>query len=151
MTAPHQRTSVQSVLGDQQRRIGILEALPTQAQFDIKVVGDSLLVTTGDGQFIFAIPSDLNGWRLVDAQAFVTTVSTSLRPIIQIRNVTRVIDMLSVRIRIDVGEFTSYTSFTPSVISLSNSYVATGDLLSVDIDASGTGAQGLGVMLTFGI
>ena len=56
--------------------------------------------------------------------------------------------MLTTNITIDASEFTSYTAATAPVIDSSNKDVATGDLVAVDIDAAGTGAKGLGVILT---
>lgn len=119
-----------------------------EGQYEIKVVSDAEDVATGDGQFIFAIPSDLGGTDLVEAQAFVTTVSSSGAPLIQIRNATQAVDMLSTRITIDASEFTSYTA-SQRVINLSNDGVATGDRIAIDVDAAGTGARGLGVILRF--
>ncbi len=119
-------------------------------RFEIKVTaddGDPL--ATGDGQFIFAIPSDLDKANLVEAQAYVTTVSSSGLPTVQIRNVTQAADMLSTKITIDASEFTSYTAATPSVVDTANDDVATGDLVAIDVDVAGTGAKGLGVILVF--
>lgn len=115
----------------------------------LKVVPDAGAVITGDGQIIFCVSSDLNGLNLTDAQAFVTTVSSSGTPTVQIRNVTDSFDMLSTRITIDASEFTSYTAAVPPVIDGAHDDVATGDLIAVDIDVAGTGAKGLGVILTF--
>ena len=152
MTAPYQRTSVEGVLANHEKRVGILEAVPSFGNYEIKVVADASALATGDGQFIFAIPSDLNGTDLLDAQAFVTTVATGATLItVQIRNVTQTADMLSTRITIDASEFTSYTAATPRVINVANSGVVTGDLIAIDVDAVGntTPGQGLGVILRF--
>lgn len=123
---------------------------PIPVQFDIKVVSDTATVATGDGQFIFAIPSDLNGRSLTSAAAYVTTVSSSGLPTVQIRNVTQTADMLTTKVTIDVSEFTSYTAATPAVIDTANDDVATGDLIAIDVDVAGTGTKGLGVILGFG-
>ena len=152
MTAPVQRTTVEGVLANHEKRVGILEAVPpkTSIEYEIKVISETTTLTTGDGQFIFAIPSDLNGMNLISAQAFVTTVSSSGLPTVQIRNVTDSVDMLTTKITIDASEFTSYTAATPSVRDTANDDVATGDLIAIDVDVAGTGAQGLGVILRFG-
>ncbi len=118
--------------------------------YEIKVISDTATLTTGDAQMVFAIPKDLNGANLVDAQAFVTTVSSSGLPTVQIRNATQTADMLTTKVSIDVSEFTSYTAATPRVIDASNDDVATGDLIAIDVDVAGTGAKGLGVILAFG-
>ncbi len=119
-------------------------------RFEIKVIADDDTLATGDGQFIFAIPKDLNGANLVEAQAYVTTVSSSGLPTVQIRNVTQTADMLTTKITIDGSEFTSYTAATPRVIDTANDDVATGDRIAIDVDVAGTGAMGLGVLLAFG-
>jgi hypothetical protein len=115
----------------------------------IKVIDDATALTTGDGKVIFCIPTELNGYNLVDADAFVTTVSSSGAPSIMIRNVTDTADMLSTAITIDANETTSYTAATAPVIDGTKDDVVTGDLIAIDCDAAGTGAKGLGVILSF--
>ena len=53
-------------------------------------------------------------------------------------------------LQIDVSEFTSYSAAVPPVIDGANDDVTSGDLIAVDVDVAGTGAKGLGVVLTFG-
>ena len=115
----------------------------------LKVTAEDADLTTGDGKMTFAVDLSLDGLNLIDAQAYVTTVSSSGLPTVQIRNVTDAVDMLSTKISIDASEFTSYTAATPMVINPSNDGVSVGDLLAVDVDVAGTGARGLGVILTF--
>lgn len=115
----------------------------------IKVIDDATTLTTGDGKFIFAIPSELNGYNLTAAIAFVTTVSSSGTPTIQIRNVTQAADMLTTRITIDANEYTSSTAAAAAVIDTANDDVAAYDLIAIDVDVAGTGAKGLGLILTF--
>ena len=124
-------------------------AAPQFRVFELKITSDTTLVVTGDGQFIFCCPDILNAMNLVRAHAFVSTVSNSGNPTIQIRNVTDAVDMLSTKITIDASEFTSYTAATPSVVDPAHDDVATGDLISVDVDVAGNNAMGLGVILTF--
>ncbi len=121
-------------------------------QFDIKVLTDYQTLSTGDGQFVFAIPADVGGMNLTLAAAYVTTVSSSGIPTIQIRNITQAVDMLTTKITIDAGDFRSFSPDTPAtavVIDTGNDDVATGDLIAVDVDVAGTGAKGLGVILGF--
>lgn len=115
----------------------------------VKVIDDLTTLTTGDGKVIFLVPQELNGYNLVGANAFVTTVSSSGTPTIQIRNVTDAVDMLSTRITIDANEYTSYTAAAAAVVNATYDDVATGDRLAVDVDVAGTGAKGLGIVLTF--
>jgi hypothetical protein len=120
----------------------------TVARFEIKVISDTSDFRTGDGQFLFAIPIDINGFSLSSVAGFVTTVGSSLTTV-QIRNATTANDMLSTAITIDVSETTSYTAATPPVINPTFAIVSTADLIAVDIDGAGTGAKGLGVILGF--
>lgn len=106
-------------------------------------------LTTGDGKAYFFISPELNGYNLVDADAAVTTVSSSGTPTVQIHNVTQAADMLSTPITIDASEKTSYTAATPPVVDTGNDDVATGDELRIDVDVAGTGAKGLTVILSF--
>jgi hypothetical protein len=116
---------------------------------EIKVMDDVTVVTTGDGKIIFCIPSCLNGFNLVAAHAFVTTVSSSGLPTVSLLNVTDSVDMLSTNITIDANEYTSYTAATSPVIDTAHDDVATGDLIEINVDVAGTGAKGLGVILSF--
>ena len=112
---------------------------------------DTTTVTTGDGKLIFLVSSDLNGLNLTGAQAYVTTADAGGGGdvTVQIRNVTDGVDMLSTKITIDAGEFSSYTAAVPPVINGATDDVATGDRIAVDVDVAGEGAKGLGVILTF--
>lgn len=110
---------------------------------------DTQTVTVGDGAMIFAIPLALNGLNLTSAEAFVSTVSSSGAPSVMIRNVTQAAAMLTTAVTIDANESTSYSAAIPSVVDTGNDDVATGDLIAIDVDAAGTGAKGLGVILTF--
>ncbi len=124
---------------------------PTEeVRFHIKVDTDTTTLAIGDGKRIIALEDDLNGMVLVAAEAYVTTVSSSGLPTIQIRNLTDSVDMLTTKITIDASEFTSYTATTRSVVDIAADDVATGDRISIDCDVAGTGAKGLGVHLTFG-
>lgn len=125
---------------------------PRYAGFVIKVFpdsGDDSAVITGDGALVWAIPYDLDGWSLVDAEGFVSTASTSGAVSVAIRNVTQTLEMLSTNITIDANETSSFTAATPSVINAANSQVFKGDLISIDVDSAGSNAVGLGVQLHF--
>jgi hypothetical protein len=117
--------------------------------YNIKVFDDVTALSTGDGRLVFTIPADLNGMNLVDGDAAVSTVSSSGLPTIQIRNVTDAHDMLSTPITIDANEYSSFTAATQPVINASYDDVATGDRIAIDVDAAGTGAKGLEVILVF--
>ncbi len=115
----------------------------------LKIIDDATTLTTGDGKLIFACDDSMNGLNLVDADAYVTTESSSGLPTVQLRNVTDSVDMLTTKISIDASETTSYTAAAAPVIDTAHDDVATGDLIAIDVDVAGTGAKGLGVILTF--
>ena len=125
--------------------------LGTKKTVQLKVMDDATVVTTGNGKLIFCIPPSINGLNLIDADAFVSGVSSSGAVTVMIRNVTQAADMLTTAITIDASENTSYTAATAPVIDTANDDVATGDLIAIDVDGAGTGADGLGVILVFGI
>lgn len=132
---------------------GGTDPIPLPAPLFIKVTGDKTSdpsLTTGDGQFIFEISQDMDLMKLLRVEAYVSTVSTSGDPTVQIRNITQGVDMLSTKVSIDANEFVSADATTPPVINAGNAQVAHKDLIAIDVDVAGTGAKGLGVMLTFG-
>jgi hypothetical protein len=120
------------------------------AIYHIKVFTDTDTVVAGDGAFIWAIPQDLNMTELLDVELDVTTVSSSGIVQVQLRNITQSADMLSTRVQVDAGEFHSKDAATQPVVDTANDDVAHGDRIAVDVDAAGTGAMGLGIVLTFG-
>lgn len=123
--------------------------LGSNAPMRIKVYDDATTITTGDGKVIFGIEPALNGLNLTAIWGYVTTVSSSGIVTVQIRNVTDSQDMLSTKLTIDASEFSSDTAAAAAVIDTAHDDVATGDRIAVDIDVAGTGAKGLGLVLTF--
>jgi len=115
----------------------------------IAVTAPDGAVGTGDGMAYFVIPPEMNGMDLVDADAAVVAVSSSGTPTVQIHNTTDSQDMLSTRITIDVGEYTSYTAETAPVIDGDHAAVETGDIIRIDVDEAGTGIKGLIVVMSF--
>ena len=117
--------------------------------YHIKVFSDAQTITTGDGKFIFAIPEDVGGSILFDVELDVTTVSSSGIVQVQVRNITQAVDMLSTRVQVDVSEFHSKDASTQPVIDANNNDVAHGNRIAIDVDAAGTGAKGLRIILIF--
>jgi hypothetical protein len=116
---------------------------------EVKIFDDATVITTGTDKLVFCVPASLGGCDLTGIAAFVTTVSSSGLPSVGVKNNTTVHEMLSTNCTIDATETTSYTAATAPVINATFKSVATGDLLSIHVDAAGTGAKGLGVILTF--
>jgi hypothetical protein len=115
----------------------------------IKVFADDLAVAAGDGKFMFDISEDMDGMELVIVESYITTVSSSGAVTVTIRNNTQSVEMLTTGVTIDQGEKNSRYAATPYVISTTNDDVAWADELSINVDAAGTGAKGLGVHLFF--
>ena len=111
----------------------------------------------GDGKIYFTIPPELNGARLIAAHAYCYTASSSGKPALWVLRGRRASPtappaysvMLSTRITIDVGEYSSTDASVPPVINPHYAHVATRDLIRVDVDAAGTGTKGLDVSLVF--
>jgi hypothetical protein len=114
----------------------------------LKVISETTVLTT-DHTGLFTVPLILNGMDLVQAEAAIYGVSSSGLPLIQIHNLTDTADMLSTLITIKVGEFNSYTADARSVVNSAGENVATGDRFRIDVDAAGTGTDGLDIILTF--
>jgi hypothetical protein len=103
---------------------------------------------TGDGQAFWFVPAHMNGWVLTAVEAGADTPGTASSTLIQIRNATQALDMLSTRIGIDANEAHSKDAGAP-VIDASNDTVAYGDKIVVDIDQLATGTRGLQVHAIF--
>lgn len=114
----------------------------------IKVADDATAITTGDGKFIFEVPIELDGARVIGVRGFISTVSSSGAPAISIYNLTRSVDILSTSITIDVSEYSSDTAATPPVINQANNLLQNQDRLEINIDTAGTGAKGLLVYIS---
>lgn len=120
----------------------------------IQVTGSGVNTATGDSQFFFRIPPELNGMNLVAVSACVATAGTTNTTDIQIHRVRSgtPADMLSTKITIDSGEVDTATAAAAAVIDTSNDDVATADQIHVDVDAvSTTPAKGLVVNLQFAL
>lgn len=126
---------------------------PIPVLLHVRVTSDGAGVSAGDGKRTITITDDLGGTRLRSAQATLVT-GGSTATTIQIHNVTEAVDMLADKIQIDSGDTDSYESVAPSVVDDTGTppknLVSRGDKIRVDVDAAGTGAKGLEVLLEFG-
>jgi len=113
--------------------------------YAIKVYAHDGALSAGDGATYEAIPSYLNGMKLVCAEAHVFTASSSGTVSVMIHNYTDTVDMLSSTI--DIAASAKHT--TTTAVDTDNNTVATGDEIRVDIDGAGTGSKGLMLFLTF--
>ena len=116
---------------------------------EVKVIDDATTLTTGDGKIIICIPLALNG-REPDRGRGLRHDRLLLRdPDGADPERHDSVEMLTTKLTIDASETTSYTAATAAVIDAAHKDVATGDLIAVDVAAAGTGAKGLGTILTF--
>lgn len=115
----------------------------------IKFIADTTVLTTGNGSVSWIIPAEFNGWSIVNTQAVVYTASSSGLPTFNIYSTTNSSYMLSTNITIDVGEKTSETATTPSVINPTYKVVYTGYEIRVDTIVAGTGTKGGEIRVTF--
>lgn len=154
------RTSLAKILRDLLARVRRLEGIPARAVFEIKLFADAVwpdavsLVQIGDNRFVFQIETDdLDGAYLLDVQTFLTTAGTGATTC-QVRNrgpgMAAGTNMLTTPVTIDSGGYRSRAAGTQPVIDPLNDQVAGGDFIAIDVDAAGTDAQGLGIILTFG-
>jgi hypothetical protein len=109
-------------------------------------------LVTGDGQAFFFVTPELAGKNLVGVFAALTGAQSSSGTVdIQIARVRGGVaaDTLSTKLTVDANEDSSLTAAAPAVIDPANDDMQAGDLLRVDIDAVGTGSQGLIVTVQF--
>jgi hypothetical protein len=143
--------------GDDIEVARILARLPRKpireaAVFHIKLTKDGTVpaaVVVGDGLFILEISEDMDLMTLRALKLFVTTASSSGIVTVQLRNITTTFDMLSTKLTIDANEKSSKTAVAPYVLDLRYVTVHDGDQIAIDVDVAGTGAKGLGIVITF--
>jgi len=115
----------------------------------VKAISDDDMLYVADGITHFTVPIEMNGMDLVSVGAHVYTASTSGLPTFQIHNLTDDVDMLSTRITIDANETDSSNAATPAAIDTAHDDVATGDVIRIDCDVVGTGAEGMEIRMGF--
>lgn len=131
------------------KRSGVSTAIPDLAELSGWIISGA--VTTGDKKALVRVGPKLAGHNIVSVAAAVLTASSSGTPTIQIARGRQSapgsahtwVDVLSTRITIDQGEYDSKDATTAAVIDTANDDLALGDLLRIDVDVAGTGAQDL--------
>lgn len=116
----------------------------------LKVFWQDESIEIGDGKVYFTVPPYLNGGTIVDLDIAIYVASTSGLPTVQVHNLgpnplTAGNDILSTRATVDVGEYNSMNAATQPVIQYPT--LTAGDILRIDVDVAGTGAQGLDVFM----
>lgn len=115
--------------------------------WEIKVFNELKFVVAGNGAFIFAVPEDLDGYTIITAEAFVSTVPGAY---FQVRVTRNGVSVMGVLVTIEAGKKNSYLSAIPSHVS-DGVVVATGDEIGIDVLQGGgpvqSTAKGLGVII----
>src|SRR3990167_3678915 len=118
-------------------------------EVEIFSMRDSETCGTGDGKGWFHVPSELNGFNLVEVHGELRTAGTTGTMDIQVHNATDGVDMLSTKLTLDSTETGSDTAAAPAVIDTGADDVATNDVLRIDVDAVHT-TPGAGCIVTLG-
>jgi hypothetical protein len=117
----------------------------------LPIVGAANSIGTGDGKFVYPVPEELNGYKLIGVILDLTAASSSGLPTYQIRRTRSGTDddMLTTKVSCDVSELSSRTAATSPVINATYEGVQTGDKISCDKDVAGTGELGDTITLRF--
>jgi len=132
-------------------RLDAIDAVsPEKTLVLLKVVAETSPLIVSDGVISWTVPSELNGAELINVASAVYTSSSSGLPTVDItKNGATMLDTL---LTIDISpDKNSYQAATPAVINASTKIVATGDIISVNVDVTGTGTKGLDVTLTLSL
>jgi hypothetical protein len=126
---------------------------PIPVLVHLKVFPDLEPVEAGDDARRFVVTDDLGGTYIRSVHATVTEAGSSVTTV-QLHNLTNTDDLLSTTTNIDSGDTNSYDAATQHVVIQTGdppiNYITRGDVLRVDVDAAGTGAEGLEVLIEFG-
>ena len=125
----------------------VITVISRKSKKEIKLFHDNALIEITS--FSFMIDEELNGWSVKSISAYVSVASTSGTPTVTLTNLTTENTITSTPVTIDENELTSLTASIPSIINPAYKSVATGNLLSVNLTVTGTGAKGLGVIIVF--
>jgi hypothetical protein len=120
----------------------------------LNCVPDTTALTTGDGKCYWPAHPDFAGWVIVSVSAHVGAVVSSSGVVTIDLDVCGAVatgircsgtnrDLLSTNMTIDQNEDGTETAAAPAVITTANATLAVGEWVRVNIDATGTGTQGL--------
>jgi hypothetical protein len=115
---------------------------------DGQLADELIVVSTGVNKFVIWIPEDLDGTSLVYAAAGVSVAGDVT---VQVKNLTQGYNFLTTVITIDSAYFSYPVSGAAPVIANPHDPVETGDRIAFDVLTADGIAEGLGVMLAFGI
>ena len=123
-----------------------------QKEITIAGVASGSNTAVADGTVGVVVPASMNGMNLVAAVVAVYAPGTTGTTDFQLRR-SRAgtdVDMLSTKLTVDSGEYSSATAAAAAVIDATKDDVATGDIIFLDCDAvASTEATGSFATLTF--
>ncbi len=118
---------------------------PPSSAVVIDVCYYTSILVAGDDQAFYVVPSRYNGYYFASPGIHVFTADNAAIVTVQFRNDTDAVDLLGTRATIDVNEIDSVTAAVPPVVTTAGSVnqLATGDIISVDVDVVGVVNAGL--------
>lgn len=122
---------------------------PIPARFCIQLSAEDEAPDSGDGLWHLPVEPDWAGTYLRSAEAFVRTAGSGVTQI-QLHNLGEAADLLTSRIEIDASENFSWDSTPRSEVDEDMEALELGDVIRVDMDAVGSGIEGLKLLLSFG-
>ena len=153
----NQVTNLQAQIDTLEDDLELLEVEAGKALVYLVAFGATESLKVGDGAQYFTVPPGFNLKNLVAVSCSVITKSTSGIVTVQISRGVRpsagddpyYYDMLSTRLTIDQGEYSSIKADTQAVIDPLYKEVLKGNVIRIDVDGIGTGVKGLDVALEF--
>jgi len=115
--------------------------------FSARIV-DSGTALDGTETFVWYVPAEFNGWKIVNIQHHIDTASTSGAITFTAENTTNSTNITSTNYTIDQGETSTNTAATPGVIDAANNILATDDKITFGISSPGTGSAGWQLTIT---
>lgn len=110
----------------------------------IIVLSPNTSCIVGDDKIQIPIPAVLNGWNLTGVKGWVNTAGATDTMTVQIENVTQTADMLSTLLTFASAATADNGS---AAIDTANDDVATGDIISVNIDTIHTVTPAVGLIV----
>ncbi|MCM8766980.1 MAG: hypothetical protein NC901_02835 [Candidatus Omnitrophica bacterium] len=147
-----------SITSPEEIKINLSESIDLSGVFwiepprlmQIKMIDDFTVLNERNGYIIVCVPQDLDNYKVKEIEAYVTTPSQNGNIVINVKNITKNLNILNQNIIIEPGKYTSYQSQNRPEINENNNIVNVGDLIEIKTLSFGENAKGLGIILKFG-
>lgn len=110
----------------------------------IVVLSPTTACAVGDDNIQIPIPAVMNGWNLTGVKGYVNTAGDTGTMTVQIENVTQTADMLSTPLTFASAATADNGS---AVIDTDDDDIATGDIISINIDTIHTVTPAIGLIV----